>query len=250
MRTSLLAPLTLFVAFTAAGCGARSELPGADTGDPDCTPLQIGLFGNPGAYDSSEFQQWLAAGGAVVQRVQTTPDEPLSPEALMPFDVVVLDWLTREYTPGEAATLADRVAAGSGLISMTGWNNVLPDDWRANSLLAPLGVAYSGPLLDGPVATLEPHPVTDDLTSVVFKGGYAISDLGDSPSTRTPIAYLSADGGDVPVGFAIEIGSGRAVVWGDEWIEFLSQADTFQPAVWVQMFEWIAPDRCALLPPD
>lgn len=235
------------LALAATACGARSEL---EEPAAECAVLEIGIFGNPGAYDGSAFEQWLRTSGASVLRVQTTANEPLTAGTLEPFDVVVLDWLTRDYTAAEAEALASWVEAGGGVVSMSGWNNVLADDWHPNSLLAPLGVAYSGPLLNGPVADLVAHPITADLTEVVFKGGYAVSDLGGDASTRTPIAFLPEAGGNVPVGYAVEMGSGRAFVWGDEWIEFTSEGAMFSPRLWVQGFTWISPPkRCVLTPP-
>jgi hypothetical protein len=234
------------LALAAAGCGARSELAVPDAG---CAPLDIGIFGKPGAYDKGDFDQWLVASGAGVQRLLTTPDEPLTEATLAPFDVVVLDWLRRDYTPAEAAALAAWITAGGGVVSMSGFDNVTTDDWHANSLIAPLGVAYGGPLLDGPVTDLAPHPITAGLTSVVFEGGFAIIDLGGSASTRTPIAFLSTAGGTVTVGEAIELANGRAFVWGDEWIEFFSRQPLFPPQLWMQAFAWVSPKSCALRPP-
>jgi len=239
----------LFLAATAcSACGARTELEDeAET----CAELDIAIFGHPGAYGSSEFEQWLMKGGATVKRLQKSPGEPITAATLRPFDVVVLDWLARDYTPSEAKTFAEWIAAGGGVISMSGYNGVTTDDWHANSLLAPLEIAYSGPLLNGPVTDLALHPITTGLTSVVFKGGYGISDLGGGASIRTPIAFLPADSGDVNVGYAIESGSGRAFVWGDEWVEFISQGSMFPPQLWVQGFTWISPsNKCTLTPPS
>jgi hypothetical protein len=244
MRRSLAALLLLL---TTAACGARSELL-----DPAsaCTQLGIGILGNPGAYSGADFEQWLITSGATAERIQTTADEPLTAASLEGFDVVVLDWLTRDYSASEAATFADWVTAGGGVVSMTGWDNVVADDWHPNSLLAPLEVAYSGPLLNGPVTSLAKHPITKGLTLVVFNGGYAVSDLGGDASTRTPLASLATDEGDVNVGYAIKMGKGRAFVWGDEWIEFPSKGSDFLPQLWVQGFGWIAPShRCLLTPP-
>lgn len=246
-RRSLLLP----VLFVLAGCGARSEL---WTPDADCVPLTIGIFGNPGAYDKSQFEGWLRGAGAGVARVQTTSTEALTEDALRPHDVVVLDWLTRDYTASEATTLATWIESGGGVMAMSGYDNVTTDDWHANSLLAPLGVAYSGPLIEGPVTDFAPHPITEGLESVVFKGGYAISELGGDTHVHTPIATLpaGADGSDVNVGYAIESGDGRAFVWGDEWIEFLSEEGSdFPPDLWIQAFAWLAPkDRCRLKPAE
>jgi hypothetical protein len=225
---------------------------GLDDGSTACTHLNIGIFGNPGANASANFQQWLTAAGTSVQRVQTTPTDPLTAATLQPFDVVILDWLTRDYTTAEASTFATWIAAGGGIVSMTGYDNNTTDDWHANSLLAPLQVAYSGPLLSGPVTSFATHPITAGLTSVTFEGGYAISDLGGTASTRTPIAFLPGGSGTVTAGFAIQMSAGRAFVWGDEWIEFDSEWTT-QPQIkqlWVQVFGWISPvNKCALMPP-
>lgn len=243
--------LVLATATATAACGARSAL-----GDPStaCEQLGIGILGNPGAYNGADFEQWLTMSGATVQRIQTTPGEPVTAATLQAFDVVVLDWLTRDYAASEAATFAAWVAAGGGVVSMTGWDNITTDDWHPNSLLAPLEVAYGGPLLNGPVTDLAAHPITDGLTSVVFKGGYAIEDLGGNASVRTPIASLpaaGAAGGKVNVGYAIQMGKGRAFAWGDEWIEFTSEGQMFPPQLWVQAFAWIAPARrCVLTPPS
>jgi hypothetical protein len=218
-----------------------------------CKHLNIGIFGNPGANASSNFQQWLEMSGTSVQRIQTTTGEPLTAATVQPFDVIILDWLTRDYTAAEAAVFAGFVSAGGGIASMTGYDNNTIDDWHANSLIGSLGVAYSGTLLTQPVTNFAPHPITAGLTSVTFAGGYAISDLGGAASTRTPIAFLPQGGGNVTVGYAIQMGSGHGFVWGDEWIEFDSEWSTLPQIkqLWVQVFAWISPaNSCALTPPS
>jgi hypothetical protein len=218
-----------------------------------CTHLNIGIFGNPGSNPSSNFQTWLVMSGTSVQRIQTTTTEPLTAATMQPFDVIVLDWLTRDYTPAEAALFASWIAGGGGVVSMSGYDGVTADDWHANSLLAPLQLGYSGPLLSGPVTSFATHPITAGLTSVTFEGGYAISDLGGTASTRTPIAFLPSGSATVNVGVAVQMAEGRAFVWGDEWIEFDSEWST-QPQIkqlWVQVFGWISPaNKCALNPPQ
>jgi hypothetical protein len=220
-----------------------------------CSQLNIGIFGNPGSNASSNFQQWLVMSGTSVQRIQTTSSVPLTAATLQPFDVVVLDWLVRDYSTAEAAIFTTWVTAGGGVASLSGYSNTPANDWHANSLLAPMEVAYSGPVLNGPVTQFATSPITVGLTSVTFEGGYAISDLGGTASTRTPIALLpsSTGAGTVPVGYAIEMGAGRTFMWGDEWIEFDSQWSTLPEIkqLWVQVFGWIAPtNKCALTPPS
>jgi hypothetical protein len=234
------------LALTATACGARSELPDVVS---TCDDLSIGVLGLQTSKGSG-FAQWLTDRGAGVGRLQTTTDEPLTPDAVQPFDILVLGWMPRDYAAGEAATLAAWVSAGGGLVAMSGWDFHTVDDWHANSLIAPLEVAWSGPLLWGPVTDLAPHPITHGLSQVVFDGGFAITDLGGQASTRTPIAFLPTEFGTQPVGYAIQMGEGRAFVWGDEWIEFTDEPTLFPPRLWMQVLKWItSAKRCPLKPP-
>jgi hypothetical protein len=223
-----------------------------------CQHLNIAILGNPGTNSSANFQSWLESAGTSVQRIQTAAPTPaITAATLEPFDVVVLDWLTRDYSADEASVLAAFVSNGGGLITMTGYDNNTTDDWHANSLLVPLEVAYAGPLLDpyagGSVTSFAAHPITAGITSVTFAGGYAISDLGGTVSTRTPVAFLpnADDGGLEPVGEAIQMAGGRAFVWGDEWISFDSEWTTMPEIkqLWVQIFAWVAPHTACELQP-
>jgi len=216
-----------------------------------CSHLNIGILGNPGSNDASNFEQWLTKSGTSVKRIQTTADEPMTRDTLAPFDVVVLDCLTRDYTTDEATAFSAWVSAGGGVAAMSGYHDDTTIDWHANSLLAPLGVAFSGELRWGPVMSFAMHPISTGLTSVTFTGGYAVSDLGGAAGTRTPIAFLSSTPA-ATAAFAIQMGAGRAFVWGDEWIEFDSEWSTLPeiPQLWVQVFAWIAPmTKCSLTPP-
>lgn len=236
---------------TGAGTGGAGPATDAGTGNADagCAHLNIGILGNPGSNPSSDFQAWLEARGTTVQRIQTTDADPLTAEALQPFDVVVLDLLPREYTADEAAIFTAWVSAGGGFAAMSGYLDDTTQDWRANSLLAPLGLAYDMPRIWGPVTQFAVHPITAGLTSVTFTGGYAVSELASGTATRTPIAFLPNNGGTVAVAYAVQMGMGRAFVWGDEWIEFDSEWSAMPqiPQLWLQVFGWIAPpDRCML----
>jgi hypothetical protein len=229
-----------------------------------CNRIRIGILGNPGAYTSADFQAWLSQAGTSVQRIQTTaPTAPITAAALQAFDVVILDRLTRDYTSDEASAVASFVSAGGGLVSMTGYTNVPAIDWRANSLIAPLGLAYTGQVLNGPgqpslpVTSFANFPITAGLTSVTFLGGYGITQVAGNAgnaSTRTPIAFLPGsleDPGNITVGYAVQLGTGHAFVWGDEWIEYDSEWSTLLEIkrLWVQVFAWVAPQNsCGLVP--
>jgi hypothetical protein len=217
--------------------------------DAACSQLNIGILGNPGSNATSNFQAWLEARGTTVQRFQTTDGVPLTADALQPFDVIVVDLPPRNYTPDEAAIFAAWVSAGGGVASMSGYHNDTSQDWRPNSLLAPLGIAYSGQLLGGPVTQFAVHPITAGLTSVTFDEGYPISDLGTAGSTRTPIGFLPSNGASVAVSYAVQMGQGRAFAWGDEWIEFDSEWSSMPqiPQLWLQVFNWISPPKRCML---
>ena len=235
------------------GSGGSIIQPDAGPSDAgsSCKHLNIGILGNPGSNPSSNFATWLTMAGTSVKRIQTTATEPLTQTTLQAFDVIVLDWLTRDYTSAEASILSGFVTAGGGVVSMTGYDNNTTDDWHANSLLSPLGVGYAGPLLSGPVTSFAPHPITAGLTSVTFSGGYGIADLGGGQSTRTPVAFVPNDNANVPVGYAVQMGTGHAFVWGDEWIEFDSEWSTLPEIkqMWVQIFGWVSPQNsCGLVP--
>ncbi len=140
------------------GGGLFNDLDAAPDATAACMHLNIGIFGNPGSNPSSNFQTWLEMSGTSVQRIQTTSGVPITAATLQPFDVIVLDWLTRDYTPAEAATFSAWVTAGGGVASMSGYSNTPANDWHANTLLAPLEVAYSGPVINGPVTTSRRTP--------------------------------------------------------------------------------------------
>jgi len=241
-----------------AGSGTGGSATGGDSGlrtdggasaDAACSQLNIGILGNPGSNSSSNFQAWLEARGTSARRFQTDDGTPLTADALRPFDVIVIDLPPRVYTADEAAILAAWVSAGGGVTSMSGYHDDTSQDWRANSLLAPLGVAYAGQRVWGPVTQFAAHPITTGLTSVTFTGGYGVSDLGTAGSTRTPIAFLPANPGSLAVAYAVTMGQGRAFVWGDEWIEFDSEWSSMPqiPQLWLQIFNWIAPPKRCML---
>jgi hypothetical protein len=214
-------------------------------GDGLCDCLQIGVLGIPGFAPSSSFQAWLTARGTSVTRFGVD-DIPLTVERLSAFDVVIVDQVIRDYAPEEAAAMRDFVAAGGGVMSMTAYNGDDDDRIWPNSLLLGLGVEYLDGLREGPVTMFESHPLTEGLSSVTFLGGYRIGEIADAPGTRTIIARVS----DGAAGVAVELGEGRAFVWGDEWIQFDSEWSSMPQIndLWVNVLSWIGPrDRCVVL---
>ena len=207
--------------------------------DGICDCLSIGIIGSPGSNPSADFQAWLKAKGTTVERKHETATETFDAALLDKYDVLILDRLPRDYTAPEAAALKAWVEAGGGFVSMTGYTGSPAPDFYTNTLLAPFGLQYQPGLLTEPVTIFATHPVTAGLTSVTFAGGYLVKDLGGSGGTSTVLGSISAG----PVAFAHERGKGRAVVWGDEWIEFDSEWKTLPQIekLWVNLIAWIGP---------
>jgi hypothetical protein len=216
--------------------------------DGICDCLRIGIIGNPGSNPSANFQAWLQARGTTVERTHQTAAEAFDAALLDKYDVLIFDRLPREYTTAEAATLQTWMEARGGFVSMTGYTGAVAPDFYTNTLLAPLGLEYQPGLHSEPVTMFAVHPVTEGLTSVTFAGGYLVQDLGPNGGKSTVIGSISAG----PVAFTHERGKGRAVVWGDEWIEFDSEWKSL-PEIekfWVNMIAWIGPqDSCQVSVP-
>jgi len=215
--------------------------------DGFCDCLRIALVGNKGANPSAQFEAWLEMQGTQVDRIHTV-NVPLDEGTLKKYDIVLLDWLIRTYTPEEAAVLRGWIEAGGGLISLSGFttNNNVGD--RPNTLLAPLGLGYSASkgFFDGPVKQFADHPITEGLVELVFGGGLYIKILPNNPGTPEVIMTLPQG----PVGVAQKQESGRIFVFGDEWIEFDSEWAQFPElkAFWANTLRWLAPQNFCYQP--
>jgi hypothetical protein len=209
-------------------------------GDGICDCLVIAIIGTPGSNPSSQFVAWLTMQGTSSERIDPAL---VDDTVLAPYDIVVLDQLTRSYTAAEATAFADWVDAGGGLMSMTGHtsNPVSAQDWP-NGILGSFAIAYQGALLNGPVTDFLPHPITMGLTSVTFAGGFEVAET--MANTTEIVAQLPA----APIARAREFGDGKVFVWGDEWIEYDSEWSTMPEIhqLWVNIFDWLRPaDLCA-----
>lgn len=236
---------TLETACNGVDDDCNGKIDDVDVGkDGICDCLRIGIVGNPGSNPSANFQGWLTARGTSVQRTHTAATELFDAALVDQFDVLIFDQLPRDYTSAEAEVLRVWVEAGGGFVSMTGYTDSAPD-FRANALLQPFGLSYSPGLHSEPVTIFATHPVTVGLTSVTFLGGYLVADAGGAGGSSVVIGSISAG----PVAYAHERGKGRAVVWGDEWIEYDSEWQTLPEIenLWVNLMSWLGPqDSCSV----
>lgn len=209
-------------------------------GDGICDCLEIALLGAPGSLTSSMFVEWLGMQGTSTERI----DPALVDDAtLAPYDIIILDQLTRDYAAAEVTAFADWVDAGGGLMAMTGHTaDPAIAQTRPNAILASFELAYSGALLNGPVTDFLPHPISMGLTSVTFTGGFAVTEL--QVGATDVVAQLPG----TPVARATSFGDGKVFAWGDEWIEYDSEWSTMPEInqLWVNALGWLRPsDLCA-----
>jgi len=219
--------------------------------DGICDCLNIALVGNQGANPSSEFQAYLQDLGTTTVRINSNVmadiNDPLTPVVLDKYDIVILDWLQRGYTPEEATNVRAWIEDGGGLMTMTGHTNNQTVIDRPNSIIAPMGLSYNGSagFFSGPVTQFAMHPINMGLTSLTFAGGLFIDINNDGIGVNTTIMTLPPG----PVGVVQDRLKGRLFVFGDEWVEFDSQwmnmPDIKQ--FWVQTLSFLGPkDSCAV----
>jgi hypothetical protein len=207
-----------------------------------CTGIRIALLGLPGLNSSSNFENYLNSNGQRVTRLQATTQtsstSSITLGLLQSYDVVILDRLVRTYSSTEARTLRNWVAGGGGLMSMSGYTGGGEDYLRPNSLLESFGLRYLPGLYSGPVTSFVPHPVTMGLSAVTFSGGYRVGEIGGVVGGMNTVTATLAAG---PVEIVQERGSGRVVVWGDEWVEFDSEWQSM-PMIeqfWIDVLGWL-----------
>ena len=216
--------------------------------DGICDCLNIALVGNQGANPSAEFQAWLEAQGTQVDRISTNPNELLDKATLNKYDIIVLDYLVRGYTPDEAMTTQTWVEAGGGLMAMTGFTNQQFAADRPNTLIKPMGLSYntSKGFFSGPVTQFVAHPITMGLTSISFFGGLYVDIVQDGVGVNKTIMTLPQG----PVGVVQERKNGRLFIFGDEWVEFDSEWKNI-PQIkqfWVQTLSYLGPKESCQVP--
>lgn len=222
--------------------------------DGICDCLSIAILGAPGYAPNANFEAWLEDQGSAVKRtlLANNPDV-VTPGFLAQYDLVLLDRIERALSPAEAKAIEAFVKAdGRGMITLIGYNfdnnNPGPERDRANTALAPFGLAYEGGYFgDGVTPTFDQqHPVSMGIVDVNFAGGIKPVDTGKQ-GTSAVFATIGQDSAGLAHETAMK--GGRVIVWGDEWITFdsdwLGYADVQD--LWVNMVGWAKPqDFCGV----
>ncbi len=216
-------------------------------GDGICDCLSIALFGIKGGNPAAEFELWLEAQGTKVDRIQID-DTPLTQQLVDGYDIIILDRLVRNYTADEAKLMQTWVTNNGGLMAMTGYTGGPADVDRPNSIIGPMGLSYNNSqgIINGPVVQWNPHPVSQDIASVTFLGGFYIDIKEDGLAENTVVATLPPG----PVAVAQTRAAGKLLIWGDEWIEYDSEWKNIPQIkqLWVNMLGWLSPAGYCTVP--
>lgn len=232
--------------------------------DGICDCLNIATLGQIGPWSNggNVFASWLNARSP--QGAVALDDQELSADLLRPFQIVVtLHVGTMEvkgnghsvaahhaFSDAEVAAFEGWVKNGGGAMTTIGYfNDEAKEVVNVNRLLSSLGVAYSSTNLDltGFVTNWMQHPVTLGISSINTQNGVE----------PAPLGTVLARGANQRLALTVnEVGSGRVVVWGDEWITYDSEwADVENQQVelfWVNILKWLSPpNRCQVpIPPE
>jgi hypothetical protein len=211
--------------------------------DGFCDCYRIGIIGNKGSNPAANFEAFLEDKGTTATRFGTMVDHQLTAQELEAFDILIIDRLTHQYPPEEAAILQTWIEAGHGVISMAGYNNAPIDFDQQNSLAAATGLSYSAPIYIDPIEVWQNHPITDGAQSVQIYGGWRVNGPGE--------VFVRPQGEpNNSLGTATMVDQGAAIVFSDEWVSFDSEWEQI-PEVevfWSNMISWVGPKTFCVEP--
>ena len=216
--------------------------------DGFCDCLRIGILGTKGYLANANFEAWLEQQGTTVTRTLIV-DQPgiVTSEFLADYDLVIIDRIRRGLSEEEAAAMEAFVKQdGRGLITLIGYNfdGLVVERDRANSVLAPFGLAYDEVIGGQIIPTFnQAHPISMGIVQVNYHGGNEVTDVENQGDTTV---FATAFGLDAGLAHQT-VGGGRVVMWGDEWITFDNdwQGYAHVEEFWSQMIDWVKPqDFC------
>lgn len=259
--------------------------------DCTCPTLTVAVIGKPGKWGANPagdsdtaFQEWLNSSSAGTAAAHVYASKPaLTSEFLAPYDVIILASLSEDSSSGpfwsfedpEAAAFQDWVEnEGGGVIALTGYSGDSTETKPTNQLLSFSGVTYK---TDGAWATcsdwticgcagsstlstwVKSDPVIADVSNNVSTIGFENGRPINVPADAHVVATAQSNSGIENVIVGKLAGSGRVLVYGDEWITYTSQwtgagvdpskcsagyypQDVYQTAqFWFNMIKWVQP---------
>jgi hypothetical protein len=223
--------------------------------DGVCDCLLIATLGAPGTWGQGDvFKTWLNArspNGAV-----DLGDQAVTFEGIRKYQVIVIQDLYdrgngHPYTQSEVQSILDFVKSGKGIMTLIGYSDPI-ERTNVNAILAPFGISYGTKQIlqkqggsTVPITEWFTHPTTENVKLLGVDNGYAVTGEG---------TVIAKEQGHT-VGMAREMGDGRVVVWGDEWITYNSEwkdhTDYQVERFWLNVIKWLTPPKqCQVtLPP-
>lgn len=229
-------------------------------GDGVCDCLNIATLGQIGPWSNggNVFESWLNARSPL--GAADLDDEVLTDGLLAPFNVVVVlhvdttavsngDRMAaahHAFSDDEAAAFGRWVEGGGGVMTTIGYTgDEAAEVVNVNRLLAAVGMGYSATKLDltGHIREWDEHPVTFGVTNIFTDNGVEPAGMAGTTIAR---------GQGRPALQVTEAGTGRVVVWGDEWITYDSEwTDVEEQQVellWLNILKWLSPPMTCQVP--
>jgi hypothetical protein len=216
--------------------------------DGVCDCLLTATLGVPAWAGAGDvFATWLNARSS--SQTVALGEMQLTREVLAPFKIIVAQDITRRrYSPAEVEALADWIREGGGLLTLSGYG--LFENENVNALLAPSGIQYGFlPVLGAgvapatlPITTWHAHPVSESVNRIGFNNGYEVTGAGTLIAEQDGIGVLRG----------AELGRGKVLVWGDEWItinsEWKDHPDYDTERLWLNILKWLSPAQECQVP--
>lgn len=259
--------------------------------DCTCPTLTVAVLGKPGKWGANPagdsdtaFQEWLDSSSAGTAAAHVYASKPtLTSDFLAQYDVIILASLSEDSSAGpfwsfddaEVAAFRDWVEnQGGGVIALTGYSGDSAEAKPTNQLLAFSGVTYKA---DGAWAVcsdwticgcagsstlstwVKTDPVIADLSNNVTTIGFENGRPINVPTDAHVVATGQSNAGSENVIVGKLTGTGRVLVYGDEWITYTSQwtgagvdpskctegyypQEIYQTAqFWFNMIKWVQP---------
>jgi hypothetical protein len=230
-------------------------------GDGVCDCLSIGTIGQIGPWSDGGdiFASWLDA--RTPQGAVRLDDAELTAANLGPLQVIVVlhvDTTSVEnngvtanahhaFSDAEAAAFGAWIQSGGGVMTTIGYTNDEANEvTNVNRLLGTVGMGYSGTnlSLSGYVKNWTAHALTTGISNI-------FTDNGVEPTVTSGTTLAQDDSGRIALQVT-EAGSGRVVVWGDEWMTYDSEwADVQDQQVelfWLNILKWLSPPKTCQVP--
>lgn len=233
--------------------GVVDDLDGGNDGVCDC--IRIATLGTPGTWGEGDvFGEWLSARST--NGATALDDQVLTSSLLNQFDIVIVQnvnsntpddgsgGIGRPYSQEEIDALAEFVNRRGGLMTMIGFSDST-ERTNVNALLNAFGMAYGSEQIlqktNGvtvAVKTWYQHPTTASIAAVGVDNGYE----AQSPQN---VGTVIAQQGGYDIGRALDVGAGKVLQWGDEWITYNSEwveHDDYQVQLfWLNIIKWLTP---------